>query len=330
MKKIIFDALGNDNGIKASLEASKAFLEQNQDFQIQLIADKKEVETFAIKHENLIIIDNSVSVDKTKSPKENYKAKNSMNQGIDMLKNNEAQAFLSSGDSASLLFSSSIRLKKFSGIERAAFMPILPTIKKNKKALLLDVGANLNIKAEHLIQWAKFTNVFAQQILDIENPRISILNIGTEDNKGFDFHIEANKQLKEISDLNYIGFLEPREILENKADIILSDGYAGNVALKTIEGTVLSFLKLIKTNLTKTLLRKILATMLRPAFNDIKEYFDYRNVGSAWVIGLNGIIIKTHGSSDKKAYLGALNQIKTFINKNALEKLAKVFSNEKQ
>lgn len=328
MKKIIFDALGNDNGIKASLEASKEFLDNNPDYKIHLIADKKDVLAFNILHPNLIIVNNNITVDKNKSAKENYKINNSMNQGINLLVQKKANAFVTSGDSASLLLSSSIKLKKFKGIERAAFMPIMPTINKNEKVLLLDVGANLHIKAEHLVQWAKFATVFAQEILDVAKPRISILNIGVEDNKGFDYHIQAHKELKKDKKLNYIGFIEPRYILENKTDIIISDGYAGNIALKTTEGTVLSFLKLMKKSLTKSLYRKVLAKLLTPAFKDLKEHFDYRNVGSAWVIGLNGIIIKTHGSSDKKAYLGALNQIKVFIEKDALTKLTKVFGNE--
>lgn len=325
MKKIIFDINGNDNGIGSQIEASFLFLKSNPNYEITLIGNKEEILKFQekqnFKHEKLVIIDNKIAVDKELSPRENFKINNSMNKGLDVLKENKGDAFLSSGDSASLLFSSSMKLKKIKGIDRAAFMPVIPTIHKSKKFVLLDVGANLNIKAEHLVQWAILANVFVKEILKQENPKISILNIGTEDNKGYDYHIEANKMLKERKDINYYGFIEPRYLLEGMVDVVLCDGYAGNIALKSLEGTVLSFLKLIKGSLTKTTGRKILAAGLKGAFNDIKEHLDYRNVGSAWVVGVNGIIIKTHGSSDTKSYLGALNQIKIFIESNAKEKI---------
>ncbi|MGL5520126.1 MAG: phosphate acyltransferase PlsX [Metamycoplasmataceae bacterium] len=332
MKKIIFDIQGNDNGIDASLLASKNFIEINKNYKIILVGNEKEIlekEPSFLNNNQIEIVNVLEVVNKDLSPLENLRIDNSMNIALKLLKDKEGDGVISSGDSGSFLVSSMYILKKINNIERAAFMPIIPTILENKKFILLDVGANISVKENHLVQWAKIGNIFSKEILNINEPKVYLLNIGTEDNKGLEPQIKANKILKEDTSINYQGFIEPRTLLEGEADVVVSDGYAGNITLKTLEGTILSFLKLMKKNLTKNIFRKISTLTLKSAFKEIKEHLDYRNVGSAWVLGVDGIVLKTHGSSDKKAYLGALNQIKDFIEKDALEKIKKEFLNDK-
>ncbi|MGL4343479.1 MAG: phosphate acyltransferase PlsX [Metamycoplasmataceae bacterium] len=329
MNKIIFDIMGNDNGIEPAILATKNFLKINPNYKVILIGDKNLIDNYDLDLSRVEIIDVKLEVKKNTNPRDNLKQENSMNIALNLLKENHGDALISSGDSASLLVSSMLHLRKIEGIDRPSFMPIIPTILENKRFLLLDVGANLSVKSEHLVQWAKMANIFSQTILDVPNPNLFLLNIGTEDNKGYEVQIEANKILKNEKNINYKGFIEPRYLLEGEADIIIADGYAGNIALKTLEGTILSFLKLMKRNLFKNIYRKILSLMLKKAFVDIKEHLDYRNVGSAWVLGVNGIVLKTHGASDDKAYLGALNQVKEFIEKDAFNKIKKGFSSDK-
>ncbi|MGL4183744.1 MAG: phosphate acyltransferase PlsX [Metamycoplasmataceae bacterium] len=333
MKKIIFDIQGNDNGIDASLSASKDFIKNNNNnYKIILVGDEKEIlekEPSFLNNNQIEIINVLEVVNKDLSPLENLRIDNSMNIALKLLKDGEGDGVISSGDSGSFLVSSMFILKKINNIERAAFMPIIPTILENKKFILLDVGANISVKENHLVQWAKMGNIFSKEILNISDPKVYLLNIGTEDNKGLEPQIKANKILKEDKTINYQGFIEPRSLLEGEADVVISDGYAGNITLKTLEGTILSFLKLMKKNLTKNIFRKISTLTLKGAFKEIKEHLDYRNVGSAWVLGVDGIVLKTHGSSDKKAYLGALNQMKNFIEKDALVKIKKEFLDDK-
>ncbi|MGL5357659.1 MAG: phosphate acyltransferase PlsX [Metamycoplasmataceae bacterium] len=332
MKKIIFDIQGNDNGIDAGLLATKSFIEINKNYKIILVGNEKEIlekEPSFLNNNQIEIVNVLEVVNKDLSPLENLRIDNSMNMALKLLKDKEGDGVISSGDSGSFLVSSMFILKKINNIERAAFMPIIPTILENKKFILLDVGANISVKENHLVQWAKIGNIFSKEILNISDPKVYLLNIGTEDNKGLEPQIKANKILKEDTSINYQGFIEPRSLLEGEADVVVSDGYAGNITLKTLEGTILSFLKLMKKNLTKNIFRKISTLTLKGAFKEIKEHLDYRNVGSAWVLGVDGIVLKTHGSSDKKAYLGALNQIKDFIEKDALVKIKKEFLNDK-
>lgn len=324
-KTIIFDLLGNDNGIKAGVQAAIKFVKNFIDYKVLLVGDKEEILKFTSENEKIEIFHSPNQVTKNIDNLSNiHKEDNSMNNALRLLKENRGFAVLSSGDSGKYLISSMMILKKISNNVRPAFMSIIPTKDENKKFILLDEGANLNITGDYLVQWAKLGTAFSKNILKVSNPKVGILNIGTEDYKGFEYHQDADKILKETNnDFEYIGFIESRYLLEGKCDVVVADGYAGNITLKALEGTVLSFSKIIKKQLTKNFWRKMFALFLKSSFNDIKEHLDYRNVGAAWIIGVNGIVIKAHGSSDEKAYYGALNQIRLAIESNALEEFKK-------
>lgn len=322
MKTIIFDLNGNDNGIKNGIQASKRFVKDFVDFKILLVGDKNEILKYVQENEKIQIFDSPITASKSnENLTSSFKEKNSMNDALKLLRDNKGQAVLSSGDSGKYLLSSMMILKKIPNVERPAFMSIIPTIKDNKKFLLLDEGANLNVNSDHLVQWSKLASIFSKIMLNVTLPKVGVLNIGTENYKGFEFHDEVNKKLsqKNDQDFEYIGFVESRDLLNGICDVVVADGYAGNLTLKSLEGAVLSFSKLMKNKLTKNIWRKFLAFMLKGAFKDIKEHLDYRNVGAAWILGINGIVIKAHGSSDEKAYYGALNQIRLAIESNALE-----------
>ena len=325
-KTIIFDLNGNDNGILAGVEAAKIFCQNHPDYQIILVGNQDEISQIIEPNEQIQIHHSPNQVSKDVANLTTcFKEDNSMNAALNLLKEQKGAAVLSSGDSGKYLMSSLMILKRLPNVNRPAFMSIIPTILANKKFLLLDEGANLHTSSDHLVQWAKLGAIFAKTILNVENPKVGIVNIGTEDYKGYEFHQEANQILKTTqNDFDYLGFVETRKLLEGFCDVAVADGFTGNITLKTLEGTVLAFLKLIKNQLTKTTMRKLATAFLKNAFGEIKEQLDYRNVGAAWILGINGIVIKAHGSSDQKAYLGALNQIKIAIETNALEKLKKI------
>ena len=327
MKTIAFDVMGNDNGVEGAISASMKFVQKYEDYSIVLIGDKELINEKLIPHERISVVHNSNDLDKASNIRNAHLDDNSMTDALKMLKEGQVDGCLSSGDSARLMISSIFILKRLKGISRPAFMPIFPTIIKNQKFVMLDVGANLDINAEHLVQWAKLGVAFTSTVLKIKDPKVSILNVGTEDNKGFPEHQAANLELRKLKDenkMNYVGFIEARDILVGNVDVIVSDGYGGNIALKSMEGAILNFQKIIKDNLTSNIFRKINALLLKGAFNNIKEHLDYRNVGAAWIIGVDGIVIKCHGSSDEKAYQGALLQIKQGLDLNGLEEFKKV------
>lgn len=326
MKKIAFDVMGSDNGVESAILASINFVNKFKDYFIFLVGDEVEINKFLIPHDRITVVNNPNIVDKSSNLRNAYKEDNSMITTLTLLKEGKVDGCLSPGDSARLMVSSMFILKRIEGVSRPAFMPIFPTINKNQKFVMLDVGANLEINADHLVQWAKLGSSFAKTILNIENPKVSILNVGTESNKGFEEHQEADKELRKLKEdnkINYIGFVEARNLLAGESDVVVTDGYAGNIALKSMEGAIINFQKIIKTNLTSSFFRKLNAFFLKGAFKDIKEHLDYRNVGAAWIIGINGIVVKCHGSSDIKGFQGSLLQIKRTIDLNALEEIKK-------
>lgn len=323
MYKIGFDVNGNDNGVKAAVKATLTFLRNNQNYKIFLIGNKKEIDCFITekdKNLNFQIIDNSNSVLDTTNLRNSLKENSSMNQMLDMLANNEIDACLSSGDSGTYLASSSFRVKRLEGVSRAAFMPLMPTI-LGRKFLLLDVGANLETKSNYLYEWAKIANVYAKVLLNNDYPRISLVNIGTEDYKGPVVTREAAELIKADQSLNYQGFIEPRALMNGLCDVAVIDGYGGNLVLKSLEGAMLSFKNLLKSKIMLKSIRKLGYLLAKGAFVDVAETLDYRNVGAAWVAGVNGIVIKSHGGSDDKAYLGALGQIKLALENKILDKV---------
>ena len=325
MKIIAFDVMGNDNGVKAAVEASKEFVLKNPGFQIKLVGDEKEILKYLEKEsEQLKIFNIEETVKKDIGILALRKEKSSMGFSINLVKDKKADIVVSSGDSGAFLSLSTLLLKRIDKVKRPAFMPVFPTVIKNKKFLMLDVGANLNTSAQMLVEWAKLGTIFAKEILKAQKPQVAIVNIGKEKGKGFEFHNEANEIL-EKGKLNYKGFVEPRELLDGKIDVAVVDGYAGNCILKTMEGTVMSFVGLMRKTLRSKFIYKLGALLSRKAFRGISEQLDYRNVGSAWVIGLQNLALKTHGSSDKKSYLGAFEQIKIILQSDFVGKIKKEF-----
>ncbi|MCK5945892.1 MAG: phosphate acyltransferase PlsX [Mycoplasmataceae bacterium] len=324
MKTIAFDMMGNDNGVRAGVEAVNEFVSKNINYNFILIGNIKEINKFTKESDRITMID-AKEINIKKGALAARKESNSMSIAINLVNEGKVDAVLSSGDSGSFLTLTTLILKRIKGVKRPAFMPVVPTVIKGQKFVLMDVGANLETSSEMLVQWSKLGQAFAKANLKITKPRVGIVNIGTEDKKGFPFHQEAAAILKKDKKVNYVGFVESRDLLEGVVDVAIVDGYAGNMILKSFEGSVLSLLRLLKSKLMSKTKYKLGALMAKGAFNDVKEQLDYRNVGAAWVMGLNGLAIKTHGSSDKKSYLGAFNQISLAIENNALDAVKKEF-----
>ncbi|MBT1389455.1 phosphate acyltransferase PlsX [Mycoplasma bovis] len=331
MYRIAFDVNGNDNGVSAAVSASVQFLKDNDDYEIILVGDESSINVELKKIEgipdSLRIVNNPNLPSDVKNIHKSLRENTSMNTAIDLVVDRKADAVISSGDSGTYLACATFKLKRLQGVSRSAFMPLMPTV-VGRKFLLLDVGANIECKSEYLVEWAKIANVYARTLLNIVNPRVSLINIGTEDYKGLEIVKEASQLLKDNKFINYIGYTEPRYLLDGATDVAVIDGYGGNLVLKSLEGAILSFKNLLKDKIMAKPIRKFGYLFLKGAFKDVAETLDYRNVGAAWLIGLNGLSIKCHGNSDTKAYLGALNQIKLVIKNNVLEAIKKELNDQ--
>ncbi|WKX02725.1 phosphate acyltransferase PlsX [Candidatus Mycoplasma mahonii] len=326
MKRIAFDVMGNDNGVKNGVLAALDFSDKFLDYTFILVGSKVEINKYVKESERIKIIDMPEIANKDIGARAARLTNNSMSAAINLVKDGSADAVISAGNSAIYLSMATLSLKRMNGVKRPAFMAVFPTIIKDQRFVMTDVGANLTVTPEMLMQWATLGSSFSNAVLGIENPKVNIVNIGEEDSKGPSVSKEANLELKKSKIINYKGFIEPKNLLSGKTDVAIVDGYAGNMILKTMEGTMSSLFNIIRTNLKSKLRYKIGALISKGAFTQIKEDLNYKSVALAWVVGLKKFAIKIHGNSDRESYMGAFTELSKALDNDALAKLQKEFN----
>lgn len=323
MKKIIFDLLNNDGGELEAIKAAKKFAIENPNYYLILVGNEKNITSFIDinKVKNIEIFQSDSITHKVDNFRELLRQKSSMLDSFDLMERKNADGLLSSGDSGAFISIATLKIKRLNGVSRPAFMPIIPSI-LNSNFFLLDVGANLEIKPNYLFEWAIIANIFYSTLYGNKVNNFGILNIGTEDYKGLPILKEANEliknQAREIG-FNYKGFVEPSDLIEGKVNVALSDGYAGNIFLKTLESSFMNFGKLFKNILLLNLKNKIAGLLIKKDLIKLKKKFDYRNTGGAFIVGLEKVIVKAHGRSDEIAFYNALNQIKIALENNVVD-----------
>lgn len=323
--KIIVDAMGGDNApseiVKGTVDAVKKFGIQatlvgnedkiNQIFEINGLPR----EGIEIVHagSQVLMTDNSATVLREKKD-------TSMGIALSLLGHDQGDALVSAGSTGALLTGATLFVKRIKGIRRAALAPFIPG--KNGSSLLIDCGANVECTPEYLLQFAYMGYFYVQKLLGIEKPRIGLVNNGTEETKGNHLLKETYPLLKKASEeghIHFIGNIEGRDIMMDTADIILADGFTGNVILKTMEGAGIFFMGEIKAILMKNWMTKIAAMLLKDGFLNFKKRFDYKEVGGAPLLGIKKPIIKAHGSSDAKSFCSAIKQAITYTESGIIE-----------
>ena len=319
------DVMGFENDISEAIKACRKFVSKNKDVKIILVGDKQKILPYLKNEEEFEIEDASDVILMTDEPiSVRNKKDSSMYKAIELVKDDKAHAVLSAGNTACYVFLTHLLLKKLNKISKAGFMPFVPT-RNNVGLNILDVGANKEVAPIDLVNFAIMGNVYVKETRNIEKPKIGLINIGTEDNKGLDYLIKANKILKENKQLNYVGFIEPRNLIEGEVDIAVADGFIGNIVLKTLEGTSKTISRSLKDQYKKPwnwlgLLFSIFA------LKTIKKKFDYKNNAGAFVIGLTRIAFKTHGNADFKQFYSSLRMMKETIDNSVLKKIEREFN----
>lgn len=332
--KIAFDVMSGDFGSKEAILAACEMVKEFTDLKITLVGNEVEIknhlqEIFKNKpNKNLDIHHANEIVPMTAGPFEALRMPNSsMSQSVRLVKEKKVDGVLSSGSTAAYLGVCHLLLGEISGIKRPAFMPIMPTL-KGTKVLVLDIGANIENTADELVTFALMANIYSKAILNIAEPKVALLNIGLEANKGPKVTKETYAKLSELTlkdgklqQLNFCGNIEPREVLNGEVDIVVCDGYSGNVLLKSFEGITTLIFTLLKKAYKKNLWTKLLGLISKPVFKTIKTTFDYKNTGGAQLIGINGICFKAHGSSDVQSYYSTLKLLRTAIKQDVTNKI---------
>ncbi len=330
MKTIAIDAMGGENAPKAIVDAVLKAKPKLKDTKFVLFGDEEKINELipAEQKDRIDVIATSeVIIDSDEPVKAIRRKKNSsMVVAANYVKSGKADALFSLGNTGALLACGIFIIGRIKGVERPALMPTLPSAKSEDGFNIIDVGANAQSKPEYLVQWAQMANFYAQKIRNIKNPTVALLNNGAEDDKGDPLHQEAYKLLK-ATDLNFIGNAEGNDLMEGKADVIVTDGFTGNATLKAIEGTASVILRLLKDSLLNNGLRpKVGALLAKPGLTALKKRFDTARYGGAVLLGVNAPVVKTHGRSNIRPIYYTLLQIDKMLNQDLVGEYKKYFS----
>lgn len=322
MIKIAVDAMGGDN---APVEIVKGAVDSVKECNahVILVGQRQAIETelnkYSYDSNNIEIVEAEEVITTEESPTKAIREKknSSMVVGLNLVKQKQADAFVSAGSTGALLTGALFIVGRIKGVER----PVLGTCLPNKKGFtfLVDSGANVDCKAKYLQQFAKMASVYVENMFDIKNPKVALVNIGAEKEKGNALTKETYELLEE-TDLNFIGNIEPREIPFGQADIVVCDGFLGNTILKLSEGLSMALLGIIKEEITVGHY-KIAAAALKKPFSNIKKKLDADEVGGAPFLGLKSLVVKAHGSSNAKAIKNAIKQCMLFIEADIVSKI---------
>ncbi|PJN87110.1 phosphate acyltransferase PlsX [Bacillus sp. mrc49] len=327
--KITIDAMGGDHAPKAQVLGAMKAVEAFSDVEITLVGNEAEINQHLIKHGRIKVVHTEDKILSTDEPVRAVRRKKSASMVLaaQQVADGEADACISSGNTGALMAAGLFVVGRIDGIERPALAPTLPTI-DGKGFVLLDVGANSDAKPEHLLQFAIMGSVYAQKVRGIDKPRVGLLNIGTEEKKGNELTKHAFSLLQQSSEISFIGNVEARDLLNGPADVVVTDGFTGNMVLKTLEGTAMSVFTMLKSALTSNLKSKLAAAMVKPELKVIKNQMDYSEYGGAGLFGLKAPVIKAHGSSDANAIYNAIRQTRDMVGHDVIPTIAKTI--EKQ
>jgi len=320
--KIAIDAMGGDFGPEPIIEGVVKALKE-KDFTAYLVGDEKKIKPLVPKnlHNKVRFINSEDFIRMDESATEALKRKEStIYKSIDLLKNGEVDAVVSAGHSGATMSLATLRIGRIKGIRRPAIITYMPTIKK-EYAFLLDAGANVDCDAHNLYQFGLMGEVYAKMVLNKDDVKLGLLSNGEEESKGNSITKEAFKMLKE-SFPNFVGNVEGGDIFKGDVDVIITDGFIGNIVLKTSEGAADIISKLIKDEIKNSgLLQKIGALLLKPVFKGLKKAIDYAEYGGAPLLGINGCVIIAHGKSNSKAIKNAIFQAIRYVENDVTNKI---------
>ena len=324
--KIAVDAMGGDNGSKPIIEAIKEFKKDNQD--VEIVVFGKEEELFELSSIAKIVNAPDI-VPMEAGALEVLRMKNSsMCKAINTMKEENYDAVVSCGSTGGFLSAATLILKTIPGVKRSALVTAFPTKIKGKKVVVLDVGANNENSPEELVQFAHMGKAYNEALFGIKEPKTYILSNGAEAHKGSPLVKETHKLLLESNVPGFMGNMEARDVLNGDADILVADGFSGNVLLKGMEGVAKMFGSMIKSAFKENLWTKLGYLHVRKGFNNISETMDYKSTGGAMLLGINGVVVKAHGNSDAYSFKNALRVARQMVEYDVVNKIKESLTNE--
>lgn len=332
MRTIAIDAMGGEKAPDAIVQAVLQAKTELKETKFILFGDKAKIKKLVGSDTDQIeIVGTTEVINDEDEPVKAIRTKkdSSLVVAAQYVKQGKADALLSLGNSGSILASGIFIIGRIKGIARPGFMPTLPVKNSDDGFNMIDVGANAKTKPEYILNWAKMASYYAEKVRGIRNPRVALLNNGSESDKGDDVHQEAYQLLLD-SELNFIGNIEGNELLEGKADVVATDGFTGNAVLKNIEGTSSVLIHLLKDNLLNSgFLVKIGALLIKSALKGLVSKFDVDKYGGAVLLGLDAPVVKTHGRSDQRAVYFTIKQVDKILKENIIDQFRAEFATDK-
>ena len=329
--RIIIDAFGGDNAPEEIIIGAINAVNEKDGFDVVLCGDERKItailQNLEYDRSRVLILHASEVISCEEEPTVAIRRKPDSSICVafkDLKENPSSKAFVSAGSTGAVLVGATLKLGRIKGVNRPALCPVMPTI-TGGKVLLLDAGANADCKPINLCQFALMGSVYAKTI-GIENPRVALLSNGTEDEKGNALNHEVFPLLKNMKDINFIGNCEARDLLSGKYDVIVADGFSGNVAVKSMEGGILAVMKSMKEVLTSSFKNKMGALLLKKSLMEFKDKMDYNKTGGAFFIGVEKVVVKAHGSSDRVAIKAAVLQAVSYAKAELTEKIKEKIS----
>ena len=334
MTKVVLDAMGGDNApheiIKGAIEA----IQKRDDIHVILTGKEdvinKELAGYTYNKEQISVVHAEEIIETAEPPVMAIRRKkdSSIVVGMKLVKDGEADAFVSAGSSGAVLVGGQLLVGKIKGVERPPLAPLIPTEKGF--SLLIDCGANVDARPSHLVQFAKMGSIYMEHVLGVKNPKVAIVNIGAEEEKGNALVKETFPLLKECQDINFIGSIEAREIPHGQADVVVCEAFVGNVILKLYEGVASVLVSKVNAGMMTSLRSRIGAFLVKPALKSTLKAFDASAYGGAPLLGLNGLVVKTHGSSTSKEVCNSIIQCVTFKEQRINERIKACISDNTQ
>lgn len=328
--QIAIDAMGGDNAPQAIVEGAIEAIEDVADLSITLIGDEEQIKKYLTNDERITIIHTKEVIDNDDDPTRAVRRKKEASLVLmaKEVKEGRADACVSAGNTGALVVAGLLIVGRMKGIERPALSPTLPTANQ-EGFLLLDAGANVDASAKNLLQYGVMGSIYAEKVRGIKHPRIGLLNVGTEEGKGNTVAKESFDLLQKAP-INFIGNIEARDLLGGIADVVVTDGFSGNITLKSIEGTASYVLDLLKGVLTSSLKTKLAAGLIKSDLMSLKEQLDYPEFGGAALFGLKAPVIKSHGSSNKRAIYHTIKQACEMIDEDVMSVINETITTMKE
>lgn len=318
--------MGGDNAPAAIVKGAVDALQERDNLFVYLAgkedAIRQELSKYSYPQERIQIVPASQVIETGEPPVNAIRGKkdSSLVVALGLVRKGEADAFVSAGSTGAVLVGGQVMVGKLKGVERAPLAPLIPTLKGS--SLLIDCGANVDARSSHLVQFARMGSIYMENVMHIKNPRVALVNIGAEEEKGNALAKETYPLLKACKDINFIGNIEAREIPEGKADVIVCEAFVGNVILKLYEGVAGALMKKVKAGMMSTLRSKIGALLVKPALKSTLKDFDVSEYGGAPLLGLKGLVVKSHGSSDANEIKNSILQCIQFKEQKINEKIS--------